>query len=325
MKTLILRRILLFIPLFFISSILIFSLIHLAPGDPIDMMAATGHPPSPELMLKLREDMGLDKPVSTQYLIWIGKFLRGDFGYSYSGRMMGQPVKTIIGSRIGPTLELMLTTQLLSLVIAIILGVSAAVNQYSFIDNLASMGGLFLYSMPTFWTSLMLIFIFGLRLDLFPIYGAITPGAGLTGLAYWSDHLHHLALPVIAASATQVAYLFRLVRASMLEALNMDYVLTARAKGLKERIVIYKHALRNALIPVVTFVGMSLGFSLSGAVIVETVFAWPGMGKLVVEFAIGRDYPALMSLSMIIVLMVYFFNLITEISYILINPTIQYD
>jgi peptide/nickel transport system permease protein len=325
MKAMIIRRTLFFIPIAIISSLIIFSLIHLAPGDPIDMLAGTGHPPSPELMQKLRKDMGLDKPIYQQYLIWASKILRGDLGYSYSGRMMGRPVITIISSRIVPTLELMLVSQFLSIIIAIFLGVTAAVKQYSVFDNIASFLGLFLYSMPSFWISLMLILVLGLSLGLFPIFGATTAGTNLTGLAYWSDHIHHLILPLTAVSAMQIAYLFRLVRSSMLEVLNKEYVTTARVKGCRENIVVYKHALRNALIPVVTFVGMSMGFVLSGAVVVETVFSWPGMGKLAVEFALGRDYPALMSLSMIIVVLVYFFNLITDIAYIIINPQIRYN
>ena len=324
MKEVIIRRSLFLIPTFFISTMLIFSLIHLAPGDPIDLMAATGHPPPPEVMQQLREKLGLNKPIYVQYLIWIGKILRGDLGFSYSGRMLGQPVIDLIGSRIWPTLELMLIAQFLSIFLAIILGVIAAVKQYSILDNLVSMGALLGFSMPTFWTALILILIFGLRLDLFPICGAYTRGASLTGLAYWIDHLHHLILPVAVVSTLYTAYLFRLVRSSMLEVLNADYITTARAKGVKEWIVIYKHALRNALLPVVTFVGLSTGFILSGSVIVETIFAWPGMGRLLVEFALSRDYPSLMSLSTIIILMVYFANLGTDIAYAFLNPKIRY-
>lgn len=324
MRDLIIRRLLYFFPMFFISTILIFSLIHLAPGDPIDLLAATGHPPPPEVMQQLKEKLGLNEPIYVQYIIWIGRILRGDLGFSYSGRMLGQPVIDIIGSRIWPTLELMLTAQFLSIFIAVILGVIAAVKQYSILDNLVSMGALLGYSMPTFWTALLLILIFGLRFNLFPITGAYTRGADLMGLARWLDHIHHLILPVAVVSTLYIAYLFRLVRSSMLDVLNSDYITTARAKGVKEWIVIYKHALRNALLPVVTFIGLSTGFILSGAVIVETIFAWPGMGRLLVEFASGRDYPALMSLSTIIIVMVYFANLVTDVAYAFLNPKIRY-
>lgn len=318
----IIRRLLLLIPTFFISSIIIFSLIHLAPGDPIVLMfTAGGHPPPQETIERIKEDFGLNKPIYEQYFVWLSKMFRGDFGISYV--TLGQKVTTIIGSRIVATLELMLTAMILSLMLSIILGVVAAVKQYSIMDHICSISALFGYSMPLFWLALVLMLIFSLKLEWFPIFGAHTVPALANPFDYFVDHVWHLALPVIVVSTVNTAYLFRLVRSSMLEVLRQDYITTARAKGLKERAVIYKHALRNALIPVVTYAGLMMGFVLTGAVVVETIFSWPGTGQLLVQFALSRDYSSIMGLSMIIVLMVYLANLCADITYVIIDPRIR--
>jgi len=237
---------------------------------------------------------------------------------------MGRPVIAIIQERTAPTIELMLTSLFLSLAIAIVLGVIAAVKQYSIVDNLCTVLALFGYSMPTFWIGLMLILFLGVWLNLFPIYGATSIPPPTTPIEYLIDHVWHLTLPVIVTSTLFTAYFFRLVKRAMLDVLSQDYITMARAKGVRERIVIYKHALRNALLPVVTYTGMAAGFMLSGAVVVETLFAWPGLGKLAVDFALQRDYPSLLSLSMIIVIMVYIANLITDIAYAYVDPRIRY-
>jgi len=311
--------------MFFLSTVMIFSLIHLAPGDPIRIMfTESGHPPSADIIEEVRKNLGLDEPIYVQYFIWINKILRGDFGVSYSGAFVGQPILELISSMFWNTLILMLTAQMVSLALAIVLGVVAAVKQYSIFDNLCSSGALFGYSMPNFWLGLMLIFTLALSLGWFPIYGTHTIGADLSGMPALFDYLWHLFLPVVCVTVGYTAWLFRIVRSTMLDTLRQDYITTARAKGVKERIVIYKHALRNALLPVVTIVGLRLGFVLSGAVVTETVFAWPGMGRLAITFALMRDYQGLMGLSVIVVLMVHVANLCTDIAYSLIDPRVKY-
>jgi peptide/nickel transport system permease protein len=311
--------------MFFISTIIIFSLIHLAPGDPIRLMfAEMGRPVPEEIIEQIRKSLGLDQPLYMQYLIWINKILHGDFGITYSGAYAGQPVLNLITSRLWNTVILMFTAQMLSLVVAVVFGVIAAVKQHSIFDNIISVAALFFYSMPNFWLGLILIFVFSLELGWFPIYGTQTIGANLTGFPALLDYLWHLFLPAFCVTVGYTAWLFRMVRSTMLDTLTQDYITTARMKGLKERVVIYKHALRNALMPVVTIVGLRLGFILSGSVVAEVVFGWPGLGNLAVQFALMRDYQGLMGLSVMIVLMVYIANLCTDVAYALIDPRVKY-
>lgn len=325
LRSYILRRVLLMIPMFFLSTIIIFSLIYLAPGDPIEVMfTASGRPPPREIIEEIRKSFGLDKPIYIQYLIWLNKILHGDFGVSYSGAHCGHQVIDLIKVRIWNTVILVLTAQILSLILAVSLGVISAVKQYSIFDSFLSVTAVFGYSMPNFWLALMLMFLFGLNLGWFPIFGTHTIGSDLAGVPKILDYIWHMFLPVLTLSVGTTAWLFRMVRSTMLDTLTQDYITTARAKGVKERIVIYKHALRNALLPVVTIIGLNAGFILSGAVITETIFAWPGLGRLTISFALMRDYPGLMAISVIIILMVYIATLITDIAYSLIDPRIRY-
>lgn len=322
LRSYVLQRIALIIPLFFITSAVIFTLIHLAPGDPIAIMfASAGARPSAQVIQQIKLSLGLDEPVYVQYLLWIGKLLRGDLGYSYISQ---RPIAVMIAERFWNTIVLMSVALVISLLTAILLGVAASVRKYSALDNTFSLFALFGYSMPNFWIALILIAVFGVRLGWFPIFGAHTRGVSFSTFGYWVDYLHHMVLPALVVSTLNTAYLFRLVRSSMLDVLREDYVTTARAKGLKERVVIYKHAFRNTLLPLVTFVGLSIGFILSGAVVVEYVFSWPGLGKLAVDVALQRDYPALMGVSMVIAAMVLFANLITDVVYAFIDPRIRY-
>lgn len=322
LRNYIVRRLIIIIPTFLLSSLIIFSMIHFAPGDPIEVMFRSGgHPVDPKIVEEIRRDLGLDQPLYVQYLIWVGKFLRGDLGYSYVSR---QAVITQIAERAWFTVELALLSEILALLLAIILGVISAVKHYSTVDNVFSVFALFGYSMPSFWVGLLLIFFFSVSLGWLPVCGTTSLGVELTPLEGFIDHLKHLILPLMVVSLSYTAYYFRLVRGCMLEVLQEQYIATARAKGLKERIVIYKHALKNALLPVVTFVGMSLGFVLAGAVVTETIFSWPGLGSYAVKLALSRDYPGLMGLNMVIILMVLFSNLCTDIVIALIDPRIKY-
>ncbi|MFX1265833.1 MAG: ABC transporter permease, partial [Promethearchaeota archaeon] len=258
-----------------------------------------------------------------QYFLWLSKVVQGDLGYSY---MNNAPVATMIAARIWRTVELMVVAEVVSVVAAIILGVIAAVHHYSIADALSSLAALIGYSLPDFWIALMAIVVLAAWFGLFPIGGTTTVGVTFpTPLHAWIDHLWYLILPAAVLALGWTAYLFRMVRSSMLEVLRQDYVLTARAKGLKERIVIYKHALRNALLPVITYEAFSMGFLLGGAVVIEQIFAWPGLGRFMVLIAENRDYPTLMGLSMIIALMVLAANLAADIAYAIADPRIRYE
>jgi len=232
----------------------------------------------------------------------------------------------MIGERIPRTLELMLVAEFVSVAIAIVLGVVSAVKHYSLTDAVASLGALIGYSTPNFWIALVAIMVFSVELGWLPVSGIQTLGTRFaTPLDALVDHLRHLILPTSILVLGWTAYLFRMVRSSMLEVLSKDYITTARAKGLKERIVIYKHALRNALLPVVTYEGYSIGFLLGGAAVIENVFAWPGLGTFMVMIAEKRDYPTLMGLGMIIAIMVLIANLCADIAYAVVDPRIRYD
>jgi len=323
LRTYIVRRLLLLIPTFFLITIIIFTLIHLAPGNPITIMVASSRKqPSPEMIALAKKELGLDHPIFIQYFMWVSRLLRGDLGYSY---VSGQPTVEMIGFRIGRTVELMLIAEVVSVALAIVLGVICAVKHYSLYDAVCSLGALMGYSVPSFWIALMLLLVFSLWLGWLPSFGVQTQGQPFSLLGAWFDHLKYLILPVTVLVIGFIAYLFRMVKSSMLEVLRQDYILTARAKGLKERVVIYKHALRNALLPVVTYEGYSIGFLLGGAAIVESVFSWPGLGKFAVDLALRRDYPPLMGVNVVVAIMVLLANLCADIAYAIVDPRIRYD
>lgn len=303
-------------------SLIVFALIHLAPGDPVSAMFGP-RKIDPEIRAEITKRMGLDQPLPVQYLIWVSALLRGDLGYSY---LNNAPVIDLIVVRIPRTVELMILAEIVSVTIGIVLGVIAAVKQYSLVDAASSLGALIGYSIPNFWMALMLVFVFALSLGWLPISGLASLGVSFpTPFHALLDHLKHAILPVSILAFGWTAYLFRLVRSSMMEVLGQDYITTARAKGLKERIVIYKHALRNALLPVVTYESYSIGYLLGGAVVIEEVFSWLGLGHFMVRIALTRDYPTLMGLSMIIALMVLLANLCADIAYAIVDPRIRYE
>jgi len=317
------RRILISIPTLFGISILTFTIIHLAPGGPLRFsLALRGNIPV-EYLLEIEHRLGLDKPIWMQYLIWLKNILTGNLGTSFIKEV---PVIDLVSLYTWNTIKLMLTAQILSLIMAIPLGIISAVKQDSIVDNVSRFVSLFGVSLPTFWTGLMLIFIVAVKLDLLPVFGAHTIGAVYSSpIEAFLDQLSHMILPVVVLAFSSAALITRLVRSSMLEVLRQDYIVTARAKGLKENIVIFKHALRNALLPVITVVGMSVGFLLAGATVTETVFAWPGLGRFVVMSTFNRDYPAIMAITMIVALMVVLSNLITDLVYGFLDPRIRYE
>jgi|TARA_B100001964_G_scaffold243420_1_gene321345 peptide/nickel transport system permease protein len=301
-------------------SLISFSIIHLAPGSP----AATLLGPKaldPAALERVNSNLGLDKPIYLQYLNWISSIAQGDFGVSI-GIMPGKSVADLIKSRILPTLELSISALLLALLVAIPIGVISATRQYSTFDHLATIGAFSGISLPNFWLALMLILVFSVELGWLPSSGLIDPRINNPTIL---DYLRHLLIPAFVLGTASMGGLVRFIRASMLEVLRQDYILTARAKGLSERRVLYKHALRNALLPLVTIIGMSIPGLLSGAVLVETVTGWPGMGRLAVNAVFARDYPIIMALVMIFSLLVILGNLIADIVYSYVDPRIRYE
>ena len=322
LRTYVIRRVILIIPTLLLISIVVFSIIHLAPGDPAFNLGGR-HAPSPDLVEAIRERYGVGQPIYVQYLIWLEKVLRGDLGYSYRN---DAPVMEMISERLLLTVELMLVAEVVSVVIAVVLGVIAAVKHYSIVDAISSLVALVGYAVPNFWVALMCILVFSSWLRWFPPEGTVTVGLEFpTPFHSFLDHLKYLVLPSFVLVLGWTAYLFRMVRSSMLEVMGQDYILTARAKGLKERVVIYKHALRNALLPIITYEAYSMGFLLSGAAVIESIFSWPGLGRFMVVVTEKRDFPVVMGLCMVIAVMVLVANLCADIAYAIADPRIRYD
>ncbi len=310
------RRTLATIPLFLGVSIILFFVLHLAPGGPADVYADN---PSvtPAALENLKRELGLDQPLPVQYIRWVSAFARGEWGFSIRS---GQPVLETALERVGPTLFLGGTAFALALLTAIPLGVFSALQRYSSVDYVFTFLSFLGISMPIFWLALMLQAFFAVQLRWLPSAGLETIGDG-----GFLDRLRHLILPASLLAIANIASWGRFVRSSMLDVLNLDYIRTARAKGLGERIITYRHAFRNALIPVVTVIALDFAGILSGAVITETIFAWPGMGRLFIEAMNGRDYPVLMALLMIGSVALVFTNLLTDLVYSVIDPRIRYD
>lgn len=333
MKKYILKRLLLLIPVLIGVSILIFVIVRLTPGDPARILA--GEHATEEYVQATREQWGLDKPMYVQYYIWFKSLLRGDLGRSITTH---SPVVEEIFNRFPATLELSLFAMFLAIVIGILAGIISAIRQYHFFDYFSMTIALFGISMPVFWLGLMLMFVFGLWLDILPISGRINvmiPLQNITGL-YVLDSiltlnfqalgssLLHLILPSIALGTIPMAMIARITRSSMLEIIRQDFIRTERAKGLPERMVIFKHALKNALIPIITVIGMEFGLLLGGAILTETVFAWPGLGRYTVDAVYARDYPAIQGSVLFIAFIFVVVNLITDVLYAYINPRIRY-
>jgi len=297
-----------------------FLLIHIAPGDPVAIFLGSMGT-SQEYVQAVRERLGLDKPLHIQLLIYIKNVLKGDLGFSYVNQ---EPVLKLIIERIPATLLLMGTALILSSILGVILGVISSKKPYSIIDNINTLIALIGYSIPVFWFGQILLIFLSLRLNLFPSQGMSSLRVVHSGLRYYLDLAHHLALPALALGLRFLAVNSRYARASMLEVLSLDFITTARSKGLKERTIFYKHALRNALLPVVTLFGINLGVVFAGAVLTETVFAWPGLGMLMLNAVYARDYPVLMGLLLVVSTMVILANLAVDIIYSFLDPRIEY-
>jgi peptide/nickel transport system permease protein len=296
---------------------LIFGLLRLTPGDPIDAYIPPDFPVPPETREAMRRQLGLDRPLPVQYVYWLKEAVQGNLGVRVK---TNEPVNEAIARRIGPTLLLMGTSMLIGITVGVALGVLAAVRQYSWLDNVLAIFAFLGISLPVYLAGLLGLYLFALRVDWFPVGGFSTPGEPFS---FW-DRLHHLILPAAIISVNYVASTMRYTRSAMLEVLGQDYVRTARAKGLGERTVVGFHALRNALLPVVTIIGAYVPNLLGGAVFIESIFAWPGMGRLFIEGIESRDYPLIMGLTMILAIVILVANLLTDVAYAVIDPRIRY-
>lgn len=320
-----LRRLLQAVPLLLGIVTLLFVLLHLAPGDPAT--AYFNPNVSPEVIEQMRRNLGLDRPLHEQYLRWLAAFLTGEFGYSFS---QFRPVRDVLADALPATLLLGAVSLALIFAVGCAVGIVQAVRQYSALDHALTFAALFVYSMPGFWLGLMLILLFAspavpdaLRLPL----------SGMTSLDFaafgpWekaTDLARHLVLPSIALGLASAAAIARYARGSMLEVIHQDYIRTARAKGLPERTVILKHALRNALLPVISLLGLFLPLLFGGAVVIEVVFSWPGMGRLLYDSVLARDYPVVLAATFLFGALVVVGNLLADLLYAAVDPRIRYD
>jgi peptide/nickel transport system permease protein len=318
---LVLRRLALAIGLVLAVLAVNFTLIHAAPGDPALVIAGEMGGADEAAMASIRKAYGLDRPLLEQFTTYLGKSLRGDLGQSYT---YNRPVLDLILDRLGPTVLLVLTALFSAIVLGTLLGVSAARKPDSLRSGVVTIFSLIGYSMPVFWTGILLVILFGKVWPIMPIAGMRDVRAiGTGGFAQVLDVAHHLVLPALTLGIIYLAQYSRLSRASMLEVLGSDYIRTARAKGLSERVVTFKHALRNALMPIVTIAGLQFGNLISGAVLVETVFSWPGLGTLALDAILGRDYPTLLGVLTFSAILVIVANLLTDLSYRWIDPRLR--
>jgi peptide/nickel transport system permease protein len=327
MGTYVVRRLLGAIPMLIGIATIIFFVLRLAPGDPTAFYFNPNIPP--DVIDQLRRNLGLDQPLHIQYFRWMTSFFTGDFGFSFA---QSRPVAQIVMEALPNTLVLTGTALVLVFLIGIVIGVVQAVRQYSLFDSTSSVVSLFFYSMPSFWLALMLMLLFSLKAHQWGWPIALPP-TGITSVDYeflsagarLTDRLSHLVLPVATLTLTLAAGVARYTRGQMLEVIRQDYIRTARAKGLPERTVILRHALRNSMLPVITLLGLYLPFLFSGTVFVEVIFAWPGMGRVIVDAIFQRDYPLVMATSFIFAVIVVLGNLLADVLYAVADPRIRYD
>ncbi len=309
MLTFILRRLLLLLPVLLLVSIISFTLFYLSPGDPAEvLLTGPQGPPDPAAVLEFRQKEGFNDPAAIQYLKWLSIVAQGDLGYSY---ISGEKVLDVVLDSFGPTLRLALISLLISLLISIPLGILSAVRRGSAIDGLGMTMSLLGVSVPNFWLAYLLIILFALKLDILPVAG------------YGQGDLEHLVLPAITLGIS-AAVTSRMIRTSMLEALEQDYITAARARGLSERSMVLRHALRNALLPVITVVSLNFTYLLNGSAVVETVFAWPGIGNLMTRSIYSRDYPVILGCMLFLAFLILAMNLLTDIVYYYLNPRLRH-
>ena len=314
------RRVLQAIPLIVAAIVLNFSLIHLAPGDPARTLAGESGSATPEYVEQLRRDFGLDRPFYQQLGLYVGKVLQGDLGYSFRHR---QSVAGLILERLPATLLLMGGALLVAVGGGTLLGIVAARRKGTWAATLISVGSLVAYATPMFWFGLMLIVLLSVKLRWLPTYGMATIGLDASPLGHALDIAWHAVLPVTTLALFYLALYTRVMRVSLLEILNQEFITVARAKGLGDRPIVYRHALRNGLLGVTTIAGMQMGQLVGGSVVVETIFAWPGMGRLVFEAVAQRDYPMLLGALFVSSITVVAMNLVTDVAYGALDPRVR--
>jgi peptide/nickel transport system permease protein len=302
-----------------LASVLLFGILNLAPGGPFDSRIAAAHIQDTTYLDRLNKLIGLDKPIHERYLAWMGGVLHGDLGESWT-IARGQSVNKIIGSRLPNTIMLMTTGLVFSLLIAIVVGTLSAVRQYSILDNIFTAFSFFGISVPAFWFGLIMLKFFGLDLKIFPVGGVYSVGHENDLI----DRFWHLILPMIVLSLLSVAQWSRFLRSSLLETLRQDYVRTARAKGQVERVVLFRHAFRNALIPLVTVVALAIPALFGGAIFTETIFNWPGMGQLLIGAVGALDWPVAMGVVIITAGLTIVANFLADVAYVVVDPRIRY-
>ncbi len=328
----ILRRLVESIPVVIGVSILVFMLIHFIPGDPATAML--GERATPENVENLRERLGLNRPLPEQYLLWVGRVLTGDLGNTVRGNIS---VSDEIRHRFPATIELSMSALFLATIIGVPVGIISALRRNSAIDTISMFGALFGVSVPIFVLGLLLIFFVGVELNLLPFVGRLSSNIQLERVTGFNildailtgngealrDSIEHLILPAVTLMTVPLAIIARITRSAMLEVLNQDYIRTAYAKGLRPRTVINIHALRNALLPVVTIIGLQLGSLLSGAVLTETIYSWPGIGKWLFDNIIARDYPIIQGVTLLIAMIYIFVNFAVDLLYSFIDPRVR--
>jgi peptide/nickel transport system permease protein len=315
------RRLLALFPLVLGVVLLGFAIVQLAPGDPVQVLVGD-YPAPPEYVKQVRERFGLDAPRWVQLGRYVAEIARGNLGHSF---FYDQPVLDVLASRVGATLLLMTSALVLAGVAGVLLGVAGGRRPGSPADHALMLLGLVGYSLPVFWLGQLLLIGFAIKLDLLPTQGMRSIAFNLTPAERVLDVVRHLALPALTLATRYVALNVRLTRTSLVEVSAMDYLTTARAKGLAERVIVYKHALRNALIPVVTVMGLNVGHLVAGAVLTETVFAWPGLGRLIFEAILHRDYPVMLGGLLLTSVFVVIGNLLADLACALIDPRIRLE
>ncbi len=315
----IIRRILGAVPLILLVLVINFIILQLAPGDPVFLFIQGGAGTTAEYVQQVRERLGLDRPMGEQLLVFILNIFRGELGFSH---FYQRPVAALIMERLPITFLLVILSTIFASVAGILLGIFAGTRPYSAVDRINTVVAVLGYSIPTFWLGQLLIIAFSVRLNILPTGGIPMHFTGGGGFLDW---LRHLVLPVLSLGFIQLALAARVMRASTLEVLGMDYIVSARAKGLKESVILFKHALRNAVLPVLTVISVNFAFQFTGAMIIETVYSWPGLGRLMFESVFRRDYPILMGLLIVTSVGVIVINLITDLLYAYIDPRIVYE
>jgi peptide/nickel transport system permease protein len=326
----VLKRVLQAVPLLLGIATLLFIVVHMAPGDPVNMYLqkhrekfATGRDFDPNLEQLIRRKYGLDRPLPVQYLFWLRNLARGDLGESFQYH---RPVSSLIAERLPYTLQLTVLALVMGAVIGIALGIVSAVKQYSLLDKVLTLSSVFVYSIPEFWLAVMFILVFAVSLSWLPISQTRSLDYALLSIPEKiADRLWHLLLPVLVLALGSAAGTARYMRNELLGVLNEEYVIAARARGLSESRVVLRHALRNAFMPIVTIYGLELPFLVGGAVVVEKIFAWPGMGALSVDAVGARDYPVILATSMIAAVLVIAGNLLADVMYAVVDPRVTFD